>query len=239
MFRSTPFLSILSLVTALVVLSGCPKPQPPQPPPPKVETLPTPPAAENAPAAEQLPAAEKAPTEPGKASQPVPGGKKTVLVIRTVRGPITVELFDEQTPITAGNFLLLAEKGFYNGLTFHRVVPGFVIQGGDPKGNGSGGPNFTIPDEVGKGPTLDRGILSMAKSDAPNTAGSQFFIITGNAERVSYLNADFTAFGKVTEGMSVVEKIKKGDKIEKIEVKSTSPNAGAARQAAKAARKAE
>lgn len=245
MFRFAPFLSILSLVTALVVLSGCPKPTPPPPPTPtQIEPAPpTPPKAETPPSLAPhiepepgpTPAQVKAETEQ-KESKPVSEAQKTVLVIKTTKGPITVELFDDKTPVTAGNFLLLAEKGFYNGLTFHRVVPDFVIQGGDPNGNGSGGPGFTIPDETGKGPTLERGSLSMAKSSAPNSAGSQFFVIIGTAERVSYLNDDFTNFGKVLEGMDVADKIKVGDKIEKITVKSTSPNAEAARKAAKAAR---
>jgi len=165
-----------------------------------------------------------------------PVSDQTTLIIQTVKGDITVELFDKQTPITAGSFLLLAESGFYNGLTFHRVVPGFVIQGGDPNGDGSGGPGFTIPDETGKGFTHDRGILSMAKTAAPNSAGSQFFVVTGSARAVEHLNQGFSPFGKVLEGMDVVDKIQVGDKITKIEVKSTSPDAEEARQAAKEAR---
>ena len=162
--------------------------------------------------------------------------EQTVLIIKTAKGDITVELFDKQAPITAGNFLLLAEDGFYNGLTFHRVVPDFVIQGGDPAGNGSGGPGFTILDEIGKGPKLDRGILSMAKTAAPNSAGSQFFVITGSARTVAHLNATFASFGKVLEGMDVVDKIQQGDKITQVEVQSTSPDAEAAREAAKEGR---
>jgi len=221
----------LICVVAAAGLLGCKTEtvsKPPEAPPPGVPTAnptPTPPT----------PPAQ--PSEPSKETKPVSEAKQTVLVIKTVKGDIKVELFDKLTPITAGNFLLLSESGFYSGLTFHRVVPGFVIQGGDPKGNGSGGPGFTIPDEVGKGPGLERGILSMAKTSAPDTAGSQFFIVTGEKSAVSHLDKDFTTFGKVLEGMDVVDQIKMGDKITSVEVVSTSPDAEAARKAAKAARK--
>ncbi len=217
-------LMVCLVAAVLVVAAGCRQPAPSEPP---ASAMPPP-----APTTEPSP-----PSQPPKETTPVSEEKKTVLVLKTVKGPITVELFDKQTPITAGNFLLLSESGFYNGLTFHRVVPGFVIQGGDPNGNGTGGPGFTISDEIGKGPELERGILSMAKTSAPDSAGSQFFIVTGEKSAVAHLNADFTTFGKVLEGMDVVDQIAKGDKIEKVEVQSTSPDAEAARQAAKAARK--
>jgi len=217
-FALWPYLLIVAV--AGLLLTGCPKAAAPPPlapaaPPPAPAPVPAPPTKENKPVSEE----------------------KTVLVIKTVKGPITVELFDQQVPITTGSFLLLAEDGFYDGLTFHRVVPGFVIQGGDPNGNGSGGPGFTIPDEVGKGPGLERGILSMAKTPAPDSAGSQFFVVTGAKSAVAHLDKDFTTFGKVLEGMDVVDKIRQGDKIEGVTVKSTSPDAEAARKAAKAARK--
>lgn len=216
-----PVALFVCVLVATLALSGCPKPEPPPPPAEPAESVtPTTPAA----------------SEPAKESEPV-AEDKTILVIKTSKGDITAELYDEQTPITAGNFLLLAESGFYNGLTFHRVVPNFVIQGGDPNGDGTGGPGFTIPDETGRGFTHYEGILSMAKTAAPDTAGSQFFIVTGSAREVAHLNRDFSPFGKVTEGMDVVNQIQKGDKIETIEVKSTSPHAQAAREAAKAARK--
>lgn len=217
---------LMVLLTAFV-LGGCPKPQPPPPVVDQASPAPPPPAS---------PAGTTARENAREESKPVQGDK-TVLVIKTDKGDITAELFDKQTPITAGNFLLLAEEGFYNGLTFHRVVPGFVIQGGDPEGTGAGGPGFTIPDETGKGFKHERGILSMAKTAAPNSAGSQFFIIIGPREAVSHLDRDFSPFGKVTEGMDVADKIKQGDKINDIEVKSVSPDAEAARKAAKAARK--
>ena len=214
-------LPVSVLVATCFALTGCPKAAAPPPPPvPATPSLAPPPA----------------PTSPTKENKPV-SDEKTVLVIKTVKGSITVELFDKQAPITAGSFLLLAESGFYNGLTFHRVVPDFVIQGGDPNGDGSGGPGFTIPDETGKGFTHYQGILSMAKTAAPHTAGSQFFIVTGSARTVQHLNSGFSPFGKVLEGMEVVNQIKQGDKIEEIEVQSTSPDAEAAREAAKAARK--
>jgi len=213
----------LVVIAAALIMSGCPKQQPQLPDVPPVSTAPTPPA-------------EPADTTAREESKPVQGDK-TVLVIKTDKGDITAELFDKKTPITAGNFLLLAEEGFYNGLTFHRVVPGFVIQGGDPEGTGAGGPGFTIPDETGKGFKHERDILSMAKTAAPDSAGSQFFIIIGPREAVSHLDRDFSPFGRVTEGMDVADNIRQGDKINEIEVKSVSPDAEAARKAAKAARK--
>jgi cyclophilin family peptidyl-prolyl cis-trans isomerase len=121
-------------------------------------------------------------------------------------GTIKLELFTDQTPITADNFIKLAEKGFYNGVTFHRVISGFMIQGGCPRGDGSGGPGYTIKDEFT--PTLKHsapGILSMANA-GPNTGGSQFFITLAPTP---WLDGKHTVFGKVTEGMDLVESIGK------------------------------
>jgi cyclophilin family peptidyl-prolyl cis-trans isomerase len=186
------------------------------------------------------PAATAAPKET-KVETPIDPSqaKGTVLKIKTIKGDILVELFDKAEPITAGNFLLLAEAGFFHNLTFHRVVPDFVIQGGDPKGNGSGGPGFTIPDEVSPTIKHDRGILSMAKTSQPNSAGSQFFICTGKAGptgSVSHLDGSYAAFGRVLQGMDVVDKIMVGDRIDDIELVKESPDAKHAKAAAKAAR---
>jgi cyclophilin family peptidyl-prolyl cis-trans isomerase len=119
-------------------------------------------------------------------------------------GRIELDLYEDQTPITVNNFAFLAEEGFYDGLTFHRVVRNFVIQGGDPEGTGGGGPGYQFEDEIVKGLKFDRpGLLAMANS-GKDTNGSQFFITTGDA---SHLNGRHTIFGEVIEGMGVVEEI--------------------------------
>ncbi|MBD7911670.1 MULTISPECIES: peptidylprolyl isomerase [Clostridium] len=125
-------------------------------------------------------------------------------------GKVKAELYPEYAPNTVNNFIYLANSNFYNGLTFHRVIKDFMIQGGDPKGNGSGGPDYTIkgefPNNGFKQNTLKHteGVLSMARSSQKDSAGSQFFIMTKEA---SHLDGDYAAFGKVIEGMDVVHKV--------------------------------
>ena len=124
-------------------------------------------------------------------------------------GTITVELYPNVAPITVENFVYLAKKGFYDGLTFHRIIKGFMIQGGDPLGNGTGGSDKTIKGEFsGNGVNNPlkhtRGVISMARSSDPNSASSQFFIMHEDAP---HLDGQYAAFGKVTEGMDVVDKI--------------------------------
>jgi len=124
-------------------------------------------------------------------------------------GVIKAELYPEIAPNSVNNFISLIEKGFYNGLIFHRVIPGFMIQGGCPKGNGTGGPGYEIPGEfAANGFKNDlkhtRGVLSMARAMDPDSAGSQFFIMHENAP---HLDGQYAAFGKVLEGMDVVDKI--------------------------------
>ena len=127
-----------------------------------------------------------------------------VATIQTEKGDIVVELDAKNAPITTNNFVFLAREGFYNGLTFHRVIPGFMAQGGDPTGTGTGGPGYAIPDEITPDMKFDRpGLLSMAKA-GPNTAGSQFFITYAPAP---WLDGGFTIFGEVIEGMDVLEQI--------------------------------
>ena len=127
----------------------------------------------------------------------------TTATITTPRGDITLELFAEDCPETVGNFVKLAKKGFYDGLTFHRVVAGFVIQGGDPNGDGSGGPGYSFPDELPEGEdAYPAGSVAMANS-GPDTNGSQFFIVTGDAP----LPPAYTRFGEVTEGLDVAREI--------------------------------
>jgi peptidyl-prolyl cis-trans isomerase B (cyclophilin B) len=162
------------------------------------------------------------------------GGGGSIIKIETDKGDITAELFDKKAPITAGNFLNLIKKGFYNGLTFHRCIPDFMIQGGDPKGNGTGGPGYTIPDEVSD-PTLknDTGAFSMANA-GPNTGGSQFFIVR---KPQPHLNGKHAVFGKVLSGQDLVDTITNGTKMVKVTVVKESPDAAAAEAKAKAAQK--
>lgn len=123
--------------------------------------------------------------------------------IETEKGDIVLELFAKDTPITTNNFVFLSCKGFYDGLTFHRVLAGFMAQGGDPTGTGAGGPGYAIPDEADVLSFDAPGLLSMAKA-GPNTTGSQFFITYSPRP---YLDPDFTVFGRVTTGMDVVEQL--------------------------------
>ncbi len=157
----------------------------------------------------------------------------SVVKMQTSQGDLVLELFDKDAPITAGSFLLLVKSGYYDGVTFHRVEPNFVIQGGDPTGTGNGGPGFTIPDELKPSLKHTRGTLSMAKTALPDTGGSQFFIVTGPA---SHLDMKHSVFGKVLKGMDVVDKIQVGDKMEKVTVEKESPDAPVAEEAAKKAR---
>lgn len=141
-----------------------------------------------------------------------------IATITTDKGDIVVELFSD-TPITTNNFVFLACQGFYDGLTFHRVIPDFVIQGGDPTGSGSGGPGYSIPDEDDGDHTMVEGVISMAKS-GPNTTGSQFFVTIGLGEggSLAYLDPDFTVFGSVSSGMDVAKQIAQGDTITTISI---------------------
>lgn len=123
---------------------------------------------------------------------------------------IRVELYPEKAPNTVNNYLFLVNKGFYNGLIFHRVIAGFMIQGGDPDGNGTGGPGYRIPGEfAGNGfkandISHERGVISMARAGHPDSAGSQFFIMH---EEADYLDGQYAAFGRVIEGMETVDEI--------------------------------
>ena len=137
--------------------------------------------------------------------------------IKTAKGDMTVEFFDTDAPLTVANFCKLAKSGFYDGLTFHRVLPNFVIQGGCPKGTGTGGPGWTIKCETSGGNQRhDRGVLSMAHA-GKDTGGSQFFVCHSR-DNTAHLDRKHTCFGKVIKGIEVVDKIKAGDKIVSIEV---------------------
>ncbi|TAF63785.1 MAG: peptidylprolyl isomerase [Cytophagales bacterium] len=137
--------------------------------------------------------------------------------IHTAKGVMKVSFFEEDAPNTVKNFTDLAKNGFYNGLTFHRVIPNFVIQGGCPYGTGAGGPGYTIKCELtGENQYHDRGVLSMAHAGR-DTGGSQFFICH-NRQNTKHLDRNHTVFGKVYEGLEVIDLIQQGDKIEKIVV---------------------
>ena len=123
--------------------------------------------------------------------------------LHTNHGPIEVELFEDDAQKTVGNFTKLAGEGFYDGVIFHRVIPDFMIQGGDPTGTGSGGPGYTFEDEFNQH-KIERGALAMANA-GPNTNGSQFFIVTADA--CPWLDGKHTVFGRVTKGMQVVDAI--------------------------------
>ena len=135
-------------------------------------------------------------------------------VFDTDRGQIKVELYADKAPLTVASFVNLARKGFYDGLGFHRVIPDFMIQGGCPKGTGTGGPGYKFEDETGNGVKHERGVLSMANA-GPGTNGSQFFI---THIKTDWLDGKHTVFGKVTEGLDVVDAVKQGDAIKSVKI---------------------
>lgn len=135
--------------------------------------------------------------------------------IHTEKGVMTIEFFDKDAPNTVANFLKLAESGFYNGVSFHRVLPDFVIQGGDPTGTGAGGPGYKIDCELtGENQFHDRGVLSMAHAGR-NTGGSQFFICHSR-NNTAHLDRNHTCFGKVIDGLDVIDAIRQGDIMTKV-----------------------
>jgi len=144
--------------------------------------------------------------------------KTTVAVIKTEKGDIVIKFLEQDAPKHVANFIKLAREGFYDGLTFHRVEPNFVIQGGDPKGNGTGGPGYTIPAEI-KAPHVDGAVAAARLGDAVNptkaSSGSQFYICLGPQH---FLDGNYTVFGQVIEGMDVARKIQKGDKMLKVTI---------------------
>ncbi len=138
-------------------------------------------------------------------------------IIKTDKGDMTLEFYEKDAPKTVENFTTLAEKGFYNGLTFHRVIPDFVVQGGCPDGTGAGGPGYSIDCELtGENQYHDRGVLSMAHAGR-NTGGSQFFICHSR-NNTAHLDGNHTCFGKVVEGLDVIDQIEGGDKMNSVEV---------------------
>jgi len=185
-------ITFLALFAAVVLVPGCIERAEAQPP--------------------ASPAAKGAPTK-----EAPKGGKKvkqTAVITMEKGGVIAIEFFSEDAPKTVENFVTLAKKGYYDGVTFHRVEPNFVVQGGDPKGDGTGGPGYTIKDEFNKQKHV-RGVVAMARTQAPNSAGSQFYFTLAPAH---FLDGQYTVFGRVTSGMEVVDKIKVGDKMKSVKI---------------------
>ena len=147
-----------------------------------------------------------------------PTGKE-IAVITTSKGVIRVQLAGNDAPIHVGNFVELAQKGFYNGLTFHHYVPDFVIQGGDPKGDGTGGPGYRIKQEYTTNPnnSHEDGALAMARSQNPDSAGSQFYFCLGAQH---FLDPNYTVFGQTLEGFDTIAALRKGDTIESIVIEN-------------------
>ncbi len=179
--------TLLMLCTSMILMTGCSS------------------GNAGAPAPADKPAAPKSEKEK-PAAPATPPAKNRVARFETTKGTFKIELFEDKAPITTKNFIDLATKGFYDGVIFHRVIDGFMIQGGDPTGTGRGGPGYKIPDEFHPDLKHDSaGILSMANA-GPNTGGSQFFITLGPTP---HLNNRHAVFGKVIEGLDVVKAIGK------------------------------
>jgi peptidyl-prolyl cis-trans isomerase B (cyclophilin B) len=140
--------------------------------------------------------------------------KQTAVITLGNGKQIRIEFFPEDAPKTVENFVTLAKKGFYNGLSFHRVVPDFVVQGGCPKGDGTGGPGYQIKAEFNKQKHV-RGSVAMARSQHPDSAGSQFYITYG---ATPHLDNNYTVFGKVVSGMEEVDRIKQGDRMTSVSI---------------------
>jgi cyclophilin family peptidyl-prolyl cis-trans isomerase len=138
--------------------------------------------------------------------------------VHTARGDFTFSLDPKAAPVTVNNFVHLAQSRYYDGLVFHRVVPGFVVQGGDPTGTGTGGPGYKLPDETNPAPWV-KGSVGMASS-AAGVNGSQFFVLTGDAPSLA-TSGVYNHFGNVTSGMEVVVSLRQGDRIDRIEVAAT------------------
>jgi len=143
-------------------------------------------------------------------------------VVHTERGDFTIDLLIDVAPVTVNNFVFLAREGFYDGTTFHRVIPGFVAQGGDPTGSGRGGPGYRFPDEISETP-FDAGVVGMANA-GPNTNGSQFYVMLADAPQ---LTGRYSAFGRISDGFDVVQTIRErdperdrepGDRVSSIEI---------------------
>jgi peptidylprolyl isomerase/peptidyl-prolyl cis-trans isomerase B (cyclophilin B) len=141
------------------------------------------------------------------------------VIVMEKGGEIRIELYPEDAPKTVESFVALARRGFYDGLTFHRIVPGFVAQGGDPKGDGTGGPGYTLKAEFNRRKHV-RGTVAMARSQHPDSAGSQFYVCFAPAP---HLDGQYTVFGQVVQGLDVVDGLQRGDRMRTIRVEDAKP----------------
>jgi len=208
---------VLFLAAGLLLIgAGCaaPAPKAVPPAPPIDTTVPAVPPGSSVSQTEPPTAMQKTWAFPGVLPENQIANRE--IRIKTAKGDIVFELFDKDAPKTVSNFVYLAKGGFYDGLTFHRVEPGFVIQGGDPNGNGTGGPGYQFEDEKVTR-SYDRGIVAMANA-GPNTNGSQFFIMLADTP----LPPNYTIFGEVTSGMDVVDQIRVGDVMTSVMVEAKS-----------------
>lgn len=160
-------------------------------------------------------------TPPQKTDLPVYTARARDSKVRIVtdRGEIVFELFPDDAPFHCASFIKLADEGFYDGLSFHRVEPGFVVQGGDPSGDGTGGPGYRLPAEFNERPHL-RGTVAMARASEPDSAGSQFYICLGDAR---FLDGQYTVFGRMTEGFEALDAIRRGDRMRRVRVEPAQP----------------
>jgi peptidylprolyl isomerase len=201
------FLVIIGFVVGLLISRSGPLVVVVTPVPTNVPVIPTEPPTIPTPAGSNLPVMPTATTYQYNSPPPmtIDPTKKYTATIYTPRGEIVIELLPNIAPQTVNNFVFLARQNFYNGLTWHRVLPNFMAQGGDPHGDGTGGPGYTIPAEFTDKILFDRpGIVAMARSSDPNSAGSQFFITTAEAP---WLNGQYTIFGRVIRGQEIVDGI--------------------------------
>lgn len=155
------------------------------------------------------------------------GEQLPYVTIETEKGNIIIELYPEAAPATVANFAKLIESGFYDGVIFHRFVPGFVIQGGDPDGTGRGGPGWSIPGEFQdpdlreKMPAHEKGVVAMARTQNPDSAGSQFYIcVSSDPSTYEHLNGSYTTFGKVIEGIDIVDTLRERDVMSKVTIEN-------------------
>jgi cyclophilin family peptidyl-prolyl cis-trans isomerase len=203
-------LSLATPVALVALLAACSASTPtPVPAPPSLAAPSVAPSVAPSLTTTQPPRAAVRPPDATPMAVPLdaPAGDGTTATISTALGDIVIELYNESAPVAARNFEGLAEAGFYDGTTFHRLVPDFVIQGGDPEGTGRGGPGYTISDEVVVG-EYGRGVVAMARTSAPNSQGSQFFIVLDDqAQPALEQFRTYVIFGEVVSGMEVVDQI--------------------------------
>ena len=154
------------------------------------------------------------PPQPPELSEYAERARRSQIRIATAHGDIVFTLLPDDAPLHAAAFMKLAEAGFYDGLTFHRVEPGFVVQGGDPKGDGTGGPGYNLKAEFNERPHV-RGTIAMARSSRPDSAGSQFYICLDDAR---FLDGQYTVFGQMSEGFDALDAIKRGDAMASVKV---------------------